>query len=305
MFEGRPPPSVNLHFRRFKISTIPLGNDKAFEVWLRNRWREKDYLLEHFVRFNRFPEDDKWMITQRDKANPAKFIETQIKSNSVDEFLSIFAPLSSFLMLLSVAYGGTNPTDLMQMLTANDKNAPGQLKLLQSGLTTDNLRKLQYQIPSSTGPSTALGLSEAAQKDFILKYLISIKPAVSKHIALQGHQLQSNPTSSASASVQALSSRGSFRGPKSITRASKPPLRPRPTPGAVSQEPVRKDASGRPLKSNSKGTSEKSDNTPRRQSVTIDPKMLARMNVKNARQGNSVSVRPSITAKTRADEKVK
>ena len=68
------------------------------------------------------------MIREPKTACAAKFIEAQIKSNNVEEFLSIFAPLTSALMLLSAAYGGASPKDLMQMLTANSKNVSSQLK---------------------------------------------------------------------------------------------------------------------------------------------------------------------------------
>ena len=41
---GRPPKSVNMYWRRFRINTIPLDDPKKFELWLRLRWREKDKL---------------------------------------------------------------------------------------------------------------------------------------------------------------------------------------------------------------------------------------------------------------------
>ncbi|KAF1814547.1 acyltransferase-domain-containing protein, partial [Eremomyces bilateralis CBS 781.70] len=57
LLEGRPPKSVNMYWRRFRITTIPVDDSTAFDIWLRNRWREKDYLLEHFQKFNQFPTD--------------------------------------------------------------------------------------------------------------------------------------------------------------------------------------------------------------------------------------------------------
>ena len=314
MFEGRPPKSVNMHFRRFKISAIPIDSDKSFEVWLRNRWREKDYLLEHFNRFNRFPEDDKWMLREPKTACPAKFIETQIKSNNVEEFLSIFAPLTSVLMLLSAAYGGASPKDLMQMLTANGKNGSSQMKLLQNGMTTDSLQNLEHHIPSGAGLGTGLGLNEADQKDFIHKYLNSIQPAVSKHITLKDHQVQPKSTKSSSTSGRPLSSRGSTSYPKSVVGAKLSPLtkqkaRPQPLPKngttqeSASPTPNHKATTSmkRPPKSNSKDGSGNSGIRTSGQRVTIDPKMLARMKDKKAIQG-TVSSAP---VKTKADEKAK
>jgi hypothetical protein len=123
-FEGRPPKSVNMHWRRFRVDSIPIHNSKAFEVWLRNRWREKDYMLEYFTRNNRFPADDFWKqhletsdsgssASQSIRSVPkgARTIETEVKSGNWNEFIKIFAPITSIFMALSVAYGAT-PNDL-------------------------------------------------------------------------------------------------------------------------------------------------------------------------------------------------
>jgi hypothetical protein len=124
-FEGRPPKSVNMHWRRFHISDIPIQNTKAFEVWLRNRWREKDYMLEYFQKHSRFPAENFWKdhldMGDRSSTNsqsirsvprPAVQIETEVKSGNWIEFVKIFAPISSVLMALTVAYGA-NPADLI------------------------------------------------------------------------------------------------------------------------------------------------------------------------------------------------
>ncbi|KAF2269127.1 acyltransferase-domain-containing protein [Lojkania enalia] len=122
-FEGRPPKSVNMHWRRFHIDSIPLNNSKAFEVWLRNRWREKDYMLEYFNRNNRFPAEDFWKDhlnmdkssgsnSLRDVPKPAVTIETEVKSGNWNEFVKIFAPITSIMMALTVAYGAS-PGDLI------------------------------------------------------------------------------------------------------------------------------------------------------------------------------------------------
>jgi len=124
-FEGRPPKSVNMHWRRFHIDDIPIQNTKAFEVWLRNRWREKDYMLEYFNRNNRFPAEDFWknhldMSSEssqtggksiRSVPRPAVQIETEVKSGNWNEFVKIFAPITSVMMALTVAYGAS-PEDL-------------------------------------------------------------------------------------------------------------------------------------------------------------------------------------------------
>lgn len=124
-FEGRPPKSVNMHWRRFRIDDIPIQNTKAFEVWLRNRWREKDYMLEYFNRNNRFPAENFWKDhldmdskssasgakSIRSVPRPAVQIETEVKSGNWNEFVKIFAPITSVMMALTVAYGAS-PEDL-------------------------------------------------------------------------------------------------------------------------------------------------------------------------------------------------
>lgn len=122
-FEGRPPKSVNMHWRCFHINSIPINNPKAFDVWLRNRWREKDYMLEYFTRNSRFPADDFWKeqldlsetssSSQSIRSVPqgARTIETQVKSGNWNEFVKIFAPITSVIMALTLAYGAS-PNDL-------------------------------------------------------------------------------------------------------------------------------------------------------------------------------------------------
>jgi hypothetical protein len=228
MFEGRPPKSVNMHFRRFKISTIPLNNDKAFEVWLRNRWREKDYLLEHFNRFNRFPEDDLWMIKQRKAgrtqliAQPAKSIETQIKSNSLEEFLSIFAPLTSVLMVVFLLSGGANPSDMMQML--GDASQKGKHFLTgagadMSGLDASMARNGVAGKVVAPNPATLSDIGRltpaAAQKELIHKYLNSVRPAATRQISLPEHSLHKPIASAMKNKAPSVRSQ-----PMSVNRAS-------------------------------------------------------------------------------------
>jgi hypothetical protein len=113
-----------MHWRRFKISDIPHGNSKAFEVWLRNRWREKDYMLEYFSKHQRFPATDYWKdqladansdkassVSIRSVPRSARTIITEVKSGKFDEFLRIFAPITGLAMALFLAYGAS-PDDL-------------------------------------------------------------------------------------------------------------------------------------------------------------------------------------------------
>lgn len=57
-YKGQPPKSVNMHWRRFDIASIPLDSPEKFELWLRQRWEEKDDLLEYYLVHGAFPEDE-------------------------------------------------------------------------------------------------------------------------------------------------------------------------------------------------------------------------------------------------------
>lgn len=105
LFEGRPPKSVNMYWRRYRIQDIPTDNDEAFGRWLTNRWREKDYLLEYFYKFGSFPSEDPTVALQavEGKKEPkhAKTISTEVRGGGWDEFLSIFGPITSAAGALS------------------------------------------------------------------------------------------------------------------------------------------------------------------------------------------------------------
>ncbi|PKY05383.1 acyltransferase [Aspergillus campestris IBT 28561] len=53
--QGRPPTSVNMYWRRFAVSDIPLEDQAEFDTWLRERWAEKDLLMDQYFETGRFP----------------------------------------------------------------------------------------------------------------------------------------------------------------------------------------------------------------------------------------------------------
>ncbi|CAI4212889.1 unnamed protein product [Parascedosporium putredinis] len=53
--QGRPPPSVNFYWRRWRVDDIPLEDAAEFDEWLRARWYEKDALMEGYLQTGRFP----------------------------------------------------------------------------------------------------------------------------------------------------------------------------------------------------------------------------------------------------------
>ncbi|KAI2778031.1 acyltransferase-domain-containing protein [Daldinia loculata] len=91
-FQGRPPKSVNFYWRRFALADMPLDNQDDFDKWLRERWYEKDALLEQYVSTGRFPANE---------AGIKGHIETEVRTQYWWEFGKIFVMLGSFGLIFS------------------------------------------------------------------------------------------------------------------------------------------------------------------------------------------------------------
>ncbi|KAM5350874.1 hypothetical protein ACJZ2D_017157 [Fusarium nematophilum] len=78
---GRPPKSVNFHWRRFRIADIPLDDQTEFDLWLREEWYKKDALMEEYLTTGRFP---------RMVGSKVDYIETEVKTRHPWEILQIF-----------------------------------------------------------------------------------------------------------------------------------------------------------------------------------------------------------------------
>lgn len=202
-FEGRPPKSVNMHWRRFRLENIPYENTKAFEVWLRNRWREKDYMLEYFSRNNRFPAEDFWKDhldtssqsshnggkSIRSVPRPAVQIETEVKSGNWNEFVKIFAPITSIMMALTVAYGAS-PADLpipggKEFFEQHMKSLLGQGGDLKSMASPEQLEKMiegaaKMGAAQAAEPQELTGVQKLTQQNLALL----VKETAIKHGAV-------------------------------------------------------------------------------------------------------------------------
>ncbi|ORY71389.1 acyltransferase-domain-containing protein [Pseudomassariella vexata] len=89
-FHGRPPKSVNFYWRRFALADMPLHDQEEFDKWLRDRWYEKDALMEQYVSTGRFPANG---------AGIEGHIETEVRTQYWWEFLKIFIMLGSFVLI--------------------------------------------------------------------------------------------------------------------------------------------------------------------------------------------------------------
>ncbi|RDA88895.1 hypothetical protein CP532_5521 [Ophiocordyceps camponoti-leonardi (nom. inval.)] len=92
-FQGRPPKSVNLYWRRFRLSEMPLHDAGEFDVWLRDQWYRKNELMEAYLGTGRFP-----ALTE----GPVKYVEAPVRTRRRLEILSIFAVPGTVLLLLGM-----------------------------------------------------------------------------------------------------------------------------------------------------------------------------------------------------------
>ena len=100
-----------MYWRRFAISTIPLDDAREFELWLRQRWVEKEALLEGYLQTGRFPADEsqdkdvKPVTNGYDsgkKIKGAGIIETEVKLEHWYEIGQIFIVLLTFALIANV-----------------------------------------------------------------------------------------------------------------------------------------------------------------------------------------------------------
>ncbi|KAI9723882.1 MAG: hypothetical protein M1828_004001 [Chrysothrix sp. TS-e1954] len=91
-FQGRAPRSVNMYWRRFAISSIPLDDPKAFERWVLERWIEKDALIEQYQQTGRFPALPEQEPKAEASTRRGQWIETEVKQSHPLEFLLAYLP---------------------------------------------------------------------------------------------------------------------------------------------------------------------------------------------------------------------
>ncbi|KAJ5888923.1 acyltransferase-domain-containing protein [Penicillium taxi] len=94
--QGRPPTSVNMHWRRFAVADIPLEDQHEFDEWLRARWAEKDELMDQYFETGRFPSDLGGSIEANNASDEQKpviaagYIESNVQVHHWSELGQIF-----------------------------------------------------------------------------------------------------------------------------------------------------------------------------------------------------------------------
>lgn len=108
--QGRPPKCVNMHWRRFAISDVPLEDQKEFDAWLVQRWVEKDQLLEECFKTGRFPsklagfiEADGRKSEKQRLASLSGYVETHVQLEHWAEVGQIFSVLTGTAVLYKLS----------------------------------------------------------------------------------------------------------------------------------------------------------------------------------------------------------
>ena len=167
--QGRPPKTVHMYWRRFPVSSIPLDDPVAFEVWLRARWMEKDRLLEIFMQTGHFPADRGFDKTPNGKTRRgAGEISTQVKALHWYEMLQVFAPVG-LLGLVLYAFYNALPNVFLKSI---DK-----LSIQKRLEAITKLRLPNFQRNLLTDPTAQKYLAKYAKKQYPkLPFDISRKP---------------------------------------------------------------------------------------------------------------------------------
>jgi 1-acyl-sn-glycerol-3-phosphate acyltransferase len=100
-FGGRVPKSVNMHWRRFRIQDLPLGDHDAMYEWVMARWREKDELLEVFMKTGKFPADTDAVEIEDGPKDSFKtaYINTEVRLRALPEFVQMFMPVLTAMLV--------------------------------------------------------------------------------------------------------------------------------------------------------------------------------------------------------------
>lgn len=100
-FQGRPPKSVNMYWRRYRVADLPLNDNAAMFDWLMARWREKDDLMEAFMRDGKFPGDTAAVDIEGGPQDEFKtpYISSQVENRQPFEVLQLLVPVVTLTLI--------------------------------------------------------------------------------------------------------------------------------------------------------------------------------------------------------------
>jgi hypothetical protein len=101
-----------MHWRRFAVADIP-EDEKDFDLWLEQRWVEKDELLEYYEKNGSFPIDDEVTTEYVPVPNGAgiskpvtltNYVETTVRPGSFSEVVQIYVPVLAGALVLHLIW---------------------------------------------------------------------------------------------------------------------------------------------------------------------------------------------------------
>lgn len=84
---------------------MPLDDPEKFELWLRDRWTEKDALIEQYMSTGRFPASKTGIIMskgEKTRRSEEEFIETEVKLAHWWEVGNIFVVLLAVALVANL-----------------------------------------------------------------------------------------------------------------------------------------------------------------------------------------------------------
>lgn len=93
-----------MYWRRFAVKDIPLSDPEEFETWLKERWTEKDALMEQYLTTGRFPPSvpaTDGVLATIPKGE--EFIETEVRLKKSWEILQMFTVLATLALIANLA----------------------------------------------------------------------------------------------------------------------------------------------------------------------------------------------------------
>jgi hypothetical protein len=89
-----------MYWRKFDIKDIPLDNANKFDLWMRERWTEKDALMEQYLTTGRFPGNP--IAGAVNGAVKEDHIETEVKLAHWWEVGNIFVVLGGVALVFNI-----------------------------------------------------------------------------------------------------------------------------------------------------------------------------------------------------------
>jgi len=89
-----------MYWRKYAVSSLPLADAKAFDVWVNDRWKEKEKLLEQFKDTGRFPAD--YGSTAAGDSPESGYINTEVQLQNWYEVGHIFICAATLALVTNV-----------------------------------------------------------------------------------------------------------------------------------------------------------------------------------------------------------